>query len=417
MATVYPTLRVPVMYKPFYGDVTAATWNLPGLNITTDENNQTVARKAELPLSYKFEGCIHNGLTYGNKFYSGETATEGSQQTYATYLIDNTKSDFYNVLTPGSAGDYNYDRAYSFGVGSTDAAYSREVTKYDESISDIEKLSYAVYEGYPVISENDALRTKILSGRYDNGFDTENLEDSCVIDSAFHKNFKVYAYSRDGIDGVSCLLADSIPSTTTTELYAITGTSIFSVGDPIISDGSIFEARYCYGTYNKNATYDNVGASVTVRYFKEQATSIEWYRYPIKNSDGTTVTKTAFSLDELYNNGVTLLRKTSLYTNIKRNASSLNSIISSNGLKVTATTLSNGAPSGTAYVDYTVFDGETGNGHAPKLANITALVAKYERPAASNRNKMLVYKLYPINGLDIMCPAITVTPPEQNESE
>ena len=105
MATVYPTLEVPTMYKPFYAYVSAATWNVQALSLSQDDNGDTIPTKNNLQLSYKVEGDIYNGLTYGGRFYGGNT-----NGVYDTYLIFNDKPDFYLSLTTDTSLDYKPQR-------------------------------------------------------------------------------------------------------------------------------------------------------------------------------------------------------------------------------------------------------------------------------------------------------------------
>ena len=102
MAVVYPTLRIPVIYKPFYAEVSASTWNLTGLTLEVGENG-TEVKRVELPLSYKVEGLVHNGLSYEDKFYSGDTIeNENGEdgQLYDTYLILNLNHIFSFQIQP-----------------------------------------------------------------------------------------------------------------------------------------------------------------------------------------------------------------------------------------------------------------------------------------------------------------------------
>ena len=87
MATVYPSLRVPSMYKPFYGIVSAETWNVQALSLGSNADNETIAEKKDLPLSYKVEGDIYNGLTYNDKFYLGGDHAPDEEFEYDTGFL------------------------------------------------------------------------------------------------------------------------------------------------------------------------------------------------------------------------------------------------------------------------------------------------------------------------------------------
>ena len=400
LATVYPTLRVPVIYKPFYAEVTAATWNLAGITLETNDDNITSAKKVALPMSYKVEGCLHNGLTYNNHFYSGETVTGDEIQTYETFLVDETKRDFYDALTTPTTGDSNYNRQFNFGSGVFNG-YGREVTDYDEETEDtIENISYTITEGFPEIPDTDPNHDTVFTGRYENGFDTEILSDSCDIGNSFHTNLRIYTFTTAGTNGECCFIADSIPDTST-EIYITKAANIFNDGGAI-STGELFQASYYCGYYNSNATYDIKGAYVTVK------KTLLGFSFELTNSSGVKRRETASGESDLYNRGVTLLHKFTLSNSYKNNASQIENLLTgANTIPMSATTIINGTPKGTPVnvgddppttggTYYTEFNGG--------LSQYTAIIEKYTREDGLNRNKMTVYKLYPIGQLDVMYP-------------
>lgn len=391
-ATLYPTLIVPVIYKPFFGEVSALTWNLTGITIDTADNGAAQIKRVELPMSYKVEGEIHNGLSWNNKFYSGETS-----DYYETYLIDNESPKFYNDTTIFTSQDYEYDRTFCFGANNSDEGYCREVTVYDEGIKPIDEIIYAISEGRP---GNDEVPSGVMTGRYTGEFDTVTLTDSCELFSAFPNNLRVFAYSEDGIDGVCALVADSIPSTSTTELYAVTNDRIFIKDGCQVTNGRVDETHYCYGAYNKNAPYDTNGEQTQVTCRMRLGDNNTYVYYDFKfgrtQSDGTKILLTRQTVQEVYDEGVTLLPKFTLNDVYKKNITGITEGYLNPGRHLstafTATTLVNGAPKPGA----TVFT---------NLKNeCNTIIAKYTRPATSNKNGMVVYRLYPVESLEVIYP-------------
>lgn len=393
-AAIYPTLRVPVIYKPFFAEISAATWNLYDLTLITDENNVSSVQKVELPISYKVEGVIHNGLTSNGLFYSGETADTQEEQTYATYMIDNTKRNFYESLTTESDKDYTYDRNFSFGAGVIDG-FSREITKYveesedSETKNDITDISYNITEGLPSISDTDPDRNKIFSGRYNGGFDAVSLNDTCDLSESFHRGLKIFSVTTDGTEGQCAFASDNIPSSAETEIR-ITNTPLFIDNGVAEINTSFWTANYLYGTYNSAALYDPKGSSVTVK------ESLGAYTFQKTDSDGIKKNYTVWNINDLESCGVTLLHKFTLDSAYKENISEIENVFE----KATAfsvASLINGIPYGVGGTDYTLFH---------NLSNQQTVIEKYKRPDESGTNKMVVYKLYPLRLLDIIYPPV-----------
>lgn len=421
LATVYPTLRVPVIYKPFYAEISAATWNITGLTLEMDEDGASVIRKVKLPLSYKVEGVLHNGLTWNSRFYSGDTASQGEEQTYATYFVDDTNSGFCSALSSVTSEDYKYDRQMPFGTGSLNAGFTREITDYNsEAEEDTDELTYAITEGYPNI--DSVTKPGCYTGRYANGFDLAVLEDSFPLSEVFPDNLRIYANTISGAVSACCLVADSLPDQNLTELYIVKYTN--SDSDLFMDDGpyqiEVFGADYVYGTYNFNAQYDVKGAATTGR----EASGI--FTFVVTKSNGT---KKRIINNEVnsFEKGVTVFHKYTLNSQYRQNLSLIERNILSNQnanvTRISATTLENGVPIGvginigsqppqppqdnTTY--YTNFDKGIcqyfpGSRNSVGTENYTAIIAKYVRESTETKNKMTLYKLYPVKGLDIMYP-------------
>ena len=416
MAVVYPTLRVPVIYKPFYGEVSAATWSLTGLTVEVGENGPEVKR-VQLPTSYKVEGDIHNGLTYdpnGNngRFYSGETTTSDDEdgQIYDTFLIFNNKPDFYNSLRTPLDQDYKYDRKLHFGEGVSDGTgFYREITKYNVEDEDFEEIAYSITEGYPENASPDSIYT----GRYENGFDLERLEDSCSLSSVFYNNLRLFAFSEDGVAGNCCLCADNVPNPETTKLYGVRySADLFKDEGIITTKDEENTDTYGYGYYNKNAEFDVNGAPVRV-IVRKAFGAIASLSFGKTQENGTKIRKTVYpdlgssAEEKAFREGVTMLHWFTMKGDFKDNmfklvqleppVSKIEKFITDNCSPITATTLVNGTPKSNGYSVFNI----TGNG-SPKYTNV---IAKYTRPDnTTNRNKMVVYKMYPLRALEVIYP-------------
>ena len=412
MACVYPTLRVPVIYKPFFGEISALTWNLTGITVERVDNEGTVVKRVTLPTSYKVEGCIHNGLTYGNKFYSADTITVDEETgeeyvNYYTYLVFEDKSDFYESLQSPTTFDYLFDRLFYFGEGSTANGFTREVRENDPETEDFTSLAYAVVENYPEINSADTNFKEIFSGRYSGGFDLMTLEDECNLENVFHENLRIFAFSEEGRHGQCCLVANKIPNTASTELFVIPVDKNILGNDrnALFDDEGVLTTKdrtvpgipigkYCYGFYNKNAKYDTKGSTIQV-----YSPIFNTYTFGKTQANGSKIKKTVIGENSLENQGVTLLHGFSLKEDYVKYISGVTNLLDTVGQNATAATISNGAPNGNFTV-FNVIDGDDNNGYG-------SIVEKYTRPESSSRNKMVVYKVYPVNALEVIYPSET----------
>lgn len=412
--SVYPTLRVPVIYKPFYSSISAATWNNVGLTLEMNEDGETVLKRVTLPVSYKVEGVIHNGLTWNGHFYSGETAGQGEEQIYETYLIDNTNSSFYNALTANTSDDYRYDRSLSFGTNSLNDGFTNEITAYTETEETIDSISYAITEGFPDIIKSDPLHDKVFSGKYENGFDLTLLEGTCDFSDAFPTNLRVYGLTISGAVSACCLIADSIPDESTTELYAIKNAELFIDNGVYLTSQegawSFLLPRYAHGTFNVNAKYDVKGKTQALQKIGND------YYGQVTKSNGTQGRVRSSNEEKIYQSGITMLHNFTLNPIYKKNVSEIENILL-NATAVTATTLVNGSPNGesvnigeqptdTGSTHYTCFNRGIANyfSRIDNSDNYTTIVAKYTMPETGSKNKMIVYKLYSVKSLEVMYP-------------
>ena len=421
MATVYPTLRVPSMYKPFYGAVSAATWNVQELTVTSDDAGNMVLEKYDLPTSYKVEGNIYNGLTLNDQFSSAYTDNSYGKE-YDTYMIFKNQDEFWgglqgHGLVPeiSTSTDYKPNRIAKFGYDKTESGYTWPTT-YDRPISwqtdnekfafgrqivkgtndeffskDFSIIEYAVKE-----SMSDGLEYNAYTERYEGkNIDQMLLRDSCNMDTELYGDLKIKVYnSASGINGNWTVYTDGNIPGSGTELFIVT-TKMFDIGPGPVSIENDGE-RYFYGTYNENIKYDPKGSKVAVR---ENGGS---YQYSVTQENGSKIKKkvqigreisagTPYERNKvtegelaLYESGVTLLHKYTLKSEYRRGVNEIGSLISGE----TPVIVSTPTYSGTTY---------SGNSY-------NTLIVRYIKPYDGTKNKLVIYHLYPFGSLDIMFP-------------
>ena len=396
MATIYPTLRIPSVYKPFYGEISAATWSLVALSVSPNENNETVALRNNLPASYKVEGNIFNGLTWNNHFYSGDTAGE-----YDTYFMYKNDRRFYDALTTNSSLDYECKRKITpdgkFGQGSwiaTGFAYGREISAFTDSVVDINQISYAVREGIPPEEAIKASYPNVFTERYLGGFDHTLLKDSCSFETAFYEDLVIKLFDTNSeMSGQWTVYSDEGALGAETKYY-ISSAEIFDrsqspmVVDEAYDNDNSNRQKYCHGYYNKNAKNDKKGEIVSVTYRNPLIGSTR-YEYYITNDSGARVKEEVrpASESELYNVGITLLHGYTIKPASASNLDTLSSIVNG-GQEFEVSTKGK---------IKNVFSGE----------NLKTIVAVYQKPVDGTNNKMTVYRLYPIGMLPVVYPAGT----------
>ena len=369
MASVYPTFFVPVCYKPFYGVVSAATWNVDRLVLGTGDNGETMPQKENLPLSYKVEGDIYNGLSYNGKFTSGSTSG-----IYETYLIFNNLGNFYEALTVNSSEDYKPMRKASFGRNSDSSGFTREVSEYDASAGVIQNISYAVKEGFAT-GYSDTVYTQ----RYSGGIDLFNLTDSCSIAGVFYENLRLKVIDASSGPTGPFGIYTSEGVVTNIKLY-ITKEALFEKSqEPLTVEDA--GSTFCLGTYNQNAKYDVKGTTTPV------SKNGSNYEYSITLDTGSKLKKTG-NESAMSGDGISLAYKYTLKNSYKKNISAILNVMTNSAL-TSAVTL------WTENVTGSVFSGSEG---------YNAVIAVYERPYTGSRNVMSVMKLYPLGSLDEMYP-------------
>ena len=379
MATVYPTLRVPSMYKPFYGIVSAVCWNVQDLTVGVDNHGETAANKMDLPLSYKVEGDIYNGLTYrgGNgRFYSGETADE-----YETYLIFKDRNNFWTGLTADTSTDWQCKRKIfpttRFGQGSwtRNFAFGREIVEASDDTPNTTEIAYAVKEAIPT---GVTYPKNVLTERYEGGFDQALLKDSCEIGTVFYSELQIKAETYDGLDG-NCRVftEESVNPDVELRLCKHGQDWIFNIdSDPLMirENGT----RYCYGYYNKNAEYDTKGA--VARVVKRTR-----YQYSITQKNGTVTKKKESSESDLFDKGITLLHQYTIKSSYAANIANVSA----------------------AFNRGTVLDVSTKNRTGFSFSNSSSadtIIARYIKEDNDTKNELTIYKLYPVGSLTIIYP-------------
>lgn len=395
MTTVYPTMRVPTIYKPFHCLMSAATWNVQALSLTSNDTSETVPEKVVLPLSYKVEGDLYNGLTYNNKFYIDSDQSNG----YETYMIFEDESYFYdNLGSPEiqtASNDHISKRKVTFGKDGKALVpgFFREVTAISEDYKDIDEISYSIKEGIPP----SPAAPNVLTERYDGGYDQITLKDSCSLVDEFYDKIYVKIYDANlGLAGPCSIYTEELVRPQHTEFYRISKTTpLFIESDkPLyVKEGGTY---FYYGTYNEKAKFDIKGTQATVTSNSDYGR----FSFSFTQDNGAKITKKTpndgvIGEAELYESGITLLHQYVLNRNrcnpTMKNpvdgGDKLNDILMSNN--AIATTVSTKARDGS------VFTG----------TDFESIVAVYTKPDDGTKNKMIVYRIYPIKALDPMFPA------------
>lgn len=447
MATVYPTLQVPTMYKPFYAYVSAATWNVDSFILATNDEGKTIPEKHTLPLSYKVEGDVFNPLSYQDRFFSGKTAGDGEIQNYDTYLMFRNEDYFWTGLTNTGKGglvpeiqtdlEYKphherdamfefgnkhnyyekndgygqrwpitYDRNDDWATGNIEFAFGRELVhdvfdeKGNSKYKDVEEIAYAIKEGLADDIPNGE-NTKVFTERYSEGdFDLITLKERHSIANVFIEELKLKVYdATTGINGDCAIYTeDAVPENT--EFYAVAD-ELFDIGPKpleITENGSTF----CLGVYNHKSKHDIKGSTTPIEktlthyYYSETQDNGAKLQKSVRIGDLDKWTgdpekrnkKSQGELDLDYS-GITLVRQYQLKKDYRRDLTLIGPLTSP-GNKISIVTPGNTSPAADA-----IF-----NGRSKKT-----LICKYEKPDDGTKNKLVVYKLYPIEALDRIYPA------------
>ena len=401
MAVVYPTMMVPCFYRPFYGEVTGIVWNnfyaLP-VDVGYDEFSK-VAVKTPLPTSYKVEGSIYNGLTFGKKFYKGTPYPgETSIRKYDTYMVLTGSPDFYNVLSANTGDDYKPKRKIDFGHNSWDDGFARDISLISEiegkDVEDFDEVSYEVKEGIP--TNIPYSRKNILTGRYEGEFDQVVLRDSCSISDSFYNDIQIMVSDKDsGLTG-ECSLYTEENEMENVRVY-LTSRNLFTYNGPILSEftyvGPGVPGYYMCGYFNQNAVYDEVGTPASVAIVPSYGDPIWYY---VTNSQGEKERRFG-NLSDLESAGITICLGSMLSTGSVRN--NLVAVVQN------------------AIEEAKITQGEDGirlhhRGDEPgtyytsdNIMSWNAIIQEYEKKEEGTKNKMTVYNLIPLRSIDVSFPS------------
>lgn len=390
MATVYPTLRVPSVYKPFYGVISAATWELAALSLSSNENGETVAEKNELPTSFKVEGDIYNGLTFNNQF---SRASVDGDSDIGTYMIFKNSDIFWTKLTADTQSDFQCKRKiYSdrrFGqnewnpLGLNDNfPYGREISAFTEDEKDINTIEYRIAEGVVPISNPGNKFTE----RYASGFDRKILKDSVSLEAEFFEGLTIKTLNaNDGMNGEWVVYTEELPPSMATSLYITDAPIFIKENEPLtVSEGGDI---FCCGYYNEKTKFDKKGELANVRKIGGK------YSFSMTQENGAKVNKVANNEENLYVSGVTIYHRHHINPIYARNIEAFEGVVNN------ATVIRKRGESGNVST--------RGNIRDPHLngTGYNAIIAVYEKPDDGTRNKMTVYRLYPVGLLDVMFPA------------
>ena len=255
--------------------------------------------------------------------------------------------------------------------------FGREISGFTETDKDISEISYAVTEAIP---SGVSIPDNVYTERYENGFDKTVLSDSCSIEFECFDDLVIRVMDESlGLSGACIVYTEQdLPEHTT--LFR-TGVELFDKSqNPLtIEDDS---GIYCHGYYNENAKFDKKGTEASVTVKKGNTWS---FKYSETQDTGVKINKTANNEDSLKNSGITLTHQYTLNETYKEDISKVTSVLLSGAVETAV---------GTRTKPGDLFSG----------AAVNTFIAVYERPDTGTRNKMVVYKLYPLGALDVLFP-------------
>ena len=366
-ATVYPTLPVPYIYKPFYAAVSAATWCIPTLVLGTNAGGITVPQRKDCYPSYKIEGKIHNGLTFDNHFNSGKTAND----EYRTYLLNPASSEFVDTVTAQTQYDYQ-QRDIVFGKMTSirQGDFFREFTTLDDTGNSLTAVSYAITENAPTLSES----ANAFTGRYQNGFDLHTISDSQEILTLFLNDLNLRTFNSGQSTSGECILYTSTETPNPDVKLYVTNEEVFVSATPLTIQSA--GKNYCYGFYNENAKYDEKGGTTTVTKLDN-----DLYEFAITQETGTKIRLTGNETG-MSVSGVSVLHGFTIKDQYTKN---MEQIYGLSWQEISA------------YTPQTIQSAETFSGSTMKT-----LRATYEHQIPGSKNKMVISRLYNIGSLPIM---------------
>lgn len=143
--TVHKTLKYPVVYKPFYGDITIFTWSERKLRNKVGADNQITPELWYESGKYKIGGRLYNGITYNNSF--------GNANFSGDCTVNEINIPFDNTITANT----NEDTVEGFRTVNIPANHNIE-PYFSETYSS-DTFSYLFTEGYPETIRNSGTTT------------------------------------------------------------------------------------------------------------------------------------------------------------------------------------------------------------------------------------------------------------------
>ena len=392
MASIYPTMPVPVIYKAFYGKVTAVTWNEHQSERATNKFGETIVVYKNLPLSYSCGGAVYNGLTFDNHFFDGfEPEDEGEDFKYDTYFIDNTNSSFYDSLTANTSGDKDKKRTLNFHM---------QQQYNDTNSEDYSQFSYGIKENFP---DREDIPENVYTGRYEGGFDQTYLTDGVSLSDAFYNDIKIRIYNKnDELDGITTLytteaLKDNVTLYVTKHVMFDTINSYIAVPTENFRSQT-YEEYYYKATYNKNADYD-IGGTPAFFVAHGKADGKVDSTLVLTNAEGVRKPKDITDLSDvrdIYNYGVTLAYGYSYkdeYKNIDRVLSAIRDTGNTYEIEISRSNKTG-----------TVFGPSGQPVDLSKIGDYNAIIAVYKRPESGSKSEFTLIHVYAIEGLDTIYP-------------
>ena len=253
---VYPTIKYPVIRKPFTVHANYFIVQSKQLEGSTDDNGDPSAEVITGPVGTKCESHIFNGLTY-NHYYGGDSRM--------TIITDDEQDEGYESAfrTPANVGDLD-------NITSTT---SRNTESYFKGWSDEElmEISFSIQEGAPMYSDGNsysAYKTEQYV-EYADTYAYQSAAETAELNADFCFHTDAYFEEDEGelyvsFDGVS----DSDIEYFIVPLSSVRGI----INENSDKNGYIFLAAnrrtfFILGHYTDKATNDVEGKDVVVKLY------------------------------------------------------------------------------------------------------------------------------------------------------
>lgn len=278
----YPSIPYHSVDREFKVETNFYCWENRIIEMITDEMGETEPTVMDYEEGGKTEMVIHNGITYGNKFFSGTTNIEGSYITnYDGVISAQAGHDDFDGVYEGK-NRLTVINCYNSGCtsgksGTNDVLLSgkRDITSYGYNIIE------GVYGTTTTEIENNFQMVNSISDVVDSSFAdyiTFTIKtDESGVQRIFGPNPEggpsgskaVYCLAKNDKNSTGLLLS----SATTKYIHARTGNTLF-----------------VFATYTDKATFNTEGSPVLVKITYTQFQSV--FTFPLKNESGDTETFT-----------------------------------------------------------------------------------------------------------------------------